>query len=234
MMNKQHSGLERIPLFADLSESELRFLLDRAVKVSYQPGQTIFMEGDPCEGLYVIQAGQVKIFKTSPGGREQILTFEDAGHSIAELPVFDDGDYPASAAAVSDATLLLIRKRDFHSLFLEHPEVALKILRVVSARLRTMVNLINDLSFSSVRRRLAALLLRLAKTEGTRSTHGISFHLPATNQALAAQIGTVRELVSRNLGRLQSMGIIQTNGKKVTVLDLDRLEAETEDTEDRG
>lgn len=226
-------SLDQLPFFADLSAAELKFLLDRAVIVHYRAGQTIFVEGDPCDGFYVIQSGQVKIFKTSLNGREQILTIEEAGHSIAELPVFDDGDYPASAAAVSDAALLLIRKTDFHSLFLEHPEVGLKVLKVVGSRLRTIVNLINELSFSTVRHRLSALLLRLAKTEGIRAEGGIVFHLPSTNQELAAQIGTVRELVSRNLGRLQSMGIIHMQGKEVTIRDLAKLEAEVEEAGDR-
>ena len=234
MVSAGHTSLKEIPLFADLSEAERNFLLDRAVALNYQPGQTIFVEGDPCEGLYVIQAGHVKIFKSSPSGREQILTIEGAGRSIAELPVFDGGDYPASAAAISESTLLLIRKKDFQSLFLEHPEVGLKVLKVVGSRLRTMVSLIDELSFSSVRHRLAALLLRLAKTEGKRTEGGIVFYLPSTNQELAAQIGTVRELVSRNLGRLQTMDIIQVRGKRVTVWDLSKLEAEVEESAERG
>lgn len=234
MNSAGHISLKHIPLFRDLSETELNFLLERAVVLNYQPGQTIFVEGDPCEGLYVIQSGEVKIFKTSPSGREQILTIEEAGRSVAELPVFDGGDYPASAAAVSESHLLLIRKKDFQSLCLTHPDVGLKVLKVVGSRLRTMVNLINELSFSSVRHRLAALLLRLAKTEGKWTEGGIVFHLPSTNQELAAQIGTVRELVSRNLGRLQTMGIIHVHGKRVTVRDLRRLEAEVEESEERG
>ncbi|HEV2499586.1 MAG TPA: cyclic nucleotide-binding domain-containing protein, partial [Terriglobia bacterium] len=76
MVSAGHTSLKEIPLFADLSEAELNFLLDRAVALNYQPGQTIFVEGDPCEGLYVIQAGHVKIFKSSPSGREQILTMK--------------------------------------------------------------------------------------------------------------------------------------------------------------
>ncbi|MGH9326911.1 MAG: Crp/Fnr family transcriptional regulator [Terriglobia bacterium] len=233
MASVGHTSLKQIPLFAGLSETELNFLLDRAVALDYQSGQTIFLEGDPCEGLYMIESGQVKIFKTSPSGREQILTIEEAGQSIAELPVFDGGDYPASAAALGESTLLLIRKKDFQSLCLEHPEVGLKVLKVVGARLRTMVNLINELSFSSVRHRLAALLLRLANAEGKKTEGGIVFYLPSTNQELAAQIGTVRELVSRNLGRLQTMGIIQVHGKRVTVRDLSRLEAEVDGSEKR-
>jgi len=234
MASARYASLKQIPLFADLSETELNFLLERAVALNYQPGQTIFVEGDPCEGLYVIQSGQVKIFKTSHNGREQILTIERAGASIAELPVFDGGDYPASAAALTKSTLLHVRKKDFQELCLAHPQVALKVVKVVGSRLRTMVDLIDELSFSSVRHRLAALLLRLAKTEGKKTEDGIRFHLPSTNQELAAQIGTVRELVSRNLGRLQTMGMIRVHGKTVIVRDLRRLEAEVEESEERS
>lgn len=225
------ASLKHIPLFQDLSETELKFLLDRAVKLFYSPGQSIFVEGDPCEGLYVIESGRVKIFRTSPNGREQVLTIEGAGASIAELPVFDGGDYPASAAAATGSTLLHIRKKDFQELCLAHPQVALKVVKVVGSRLRTMVDLINELSFSSVRHRVAALLLRLAEDRGKAAGGGIVLTLPSTNQELAAQIGTVRELVSRNLGRLQNIGIIRLNGRKVTVRDLESLRAEVEDSE---
>lgn len=225
------ASLKHIPLFQDLSETELKFLLDRAVKLLYSPGQSIFVEGDPCEGLYVIESGRVKIFRTSPNGREQVLTIEGAGASIAELPVFDGGDYPASATAATGSTLLHIRKKDFQELCLAHPQVALKVVKVVGSRLRTMVDLINELSFSSVRHRVAALLLRLAEDRGKAAGGGIVLTLPSTNQELAAQIGTVRELVSRNLGRLQNIGIIRLNGRKVTVRDLEALRAEVEDSE---
>src|SRR5579875_81858 len=234
MATRRSVSLKDVALFRDLSGAELKFLLDRAVSLHYAPGQSIFVEGDPCAGLYVIESGEVKIFRVSPSGREQILAIESAGASIAELPVFDGGNYPASAAALTKSTLLHIRKKDFQELCLAHPQVALKVVKVVGSRLRTMVDLIDELSFSSVRHRLAALLLRLAKTEGKKTEDGIRFHLPSTNQELAAQIGTVRELVSRNLGRLQTMGMISVHGKTVIVRDLRRLEAEVEESEERS
>ncbi len=228
MATNRYASLKHVPLFRDLSETELNFFLDRAVSLHYAPGQSIFVEGDPCEGLYVIESGQVKIFRTSANGREQILTMEGAGASMAELPVFDGGDYPASAAALTESILLRVRKKDFQELCLAYPQVALKVLKVVGSRLRGMVDLINELSFSSVRHRVAALLLRLAEDRGKATERGIVFVLPSTNQELAAQIGTVRELVSRNLGRLQSIGIIRLEGRKVTVQDLKALQAEVE------
>jgi CRP/FNR family transcriptional regulator len=145
---------------------------------------------------------------------------------VAELPVFDGGNYPASVAAVEDATLLFVSKQDFQSLCLTHPQVALKVLRVVGARLRRLVGIIEELSFTTVRHRLASFLLRLAQKEGERTGGGAEVTLPASNQELAAQIGTVRELVSRNLSRFQSEGLIQIEGRNVIIPDLKALEAE--------
>lgn len=224
------SLLARVPIFSDLSDAELKFLSDRAVNKRYAAGELIFGEGDPCSGLYIVESGAVRIFKTSAGGREQVLTVEQAGNSIAELPVFDGGAYPASAAAVDEAAILFISRSDFRALCLQHPEVALKVLRMVGLRLRRLVNIIEELSFTTVRHRLAALLMRFAHEAGHRSGSA-RFTLKANNQELASQIGTVRELVSRNLSRFQAAGLIQMDGKDVTIPDLAKLEAEVRSEE---
>jgi len=217
--------LARVPIFSDLSDAELKFLSDRAGTRHYAAGQLIFNEGDPCAGLYIVESGDVRIFKTSAAGREQVLTLERAGGSVAELPVFDGGAYPASASAASDAQLLFISRNDFRALCLEHPEVALKVLRMVGLRLRRLVGIIEELSFTTVRHRLAALLLRLAREAGKASGRA-EFKIAASNQELASQIGTVRELVSRNLSRFQAEGLIAMDGKNITIPNLARLEAE--------
>lgn len=224
------SVLARVPIFSDLSDGELKFLSDRAVTKHYGSGELIFSEGDPCAGLFAIESGDVKIFKTSAGGREQVLTVEHAGSSVAELPVFDGGNYPASAAAVSECTLVFVSRNDFRNVCLEHPEVALKVLRMVGLRLRRLVGIIEELSFTTVRHRLAALLLRLARDAGYRSGRA-QFEVTVSNQELASQIGTVRELVSRNLSRFQAEGLIQMQGKNVTIPDIAKLVAEIQSQE---
>jgi CRP/FNR family cyclic AMP-dependent transcriptional regulator len=223
--------LTRVPIFSGLTESELSFLAQRAVLRDYSAGQNVFGEGEPCSGLYVVESGHVRIFKSSANGREQVLSIDGPGSSIAELPVFDGGSYPASVTAIDDATLLFVSKQDFQALCLAHPQVALKVLRVVGSRLRRLVGIIEELSFSTVRHRLASFLLRLAHQDGKRSGAGIEITLPASNQELASHIGTVRELVSRNLSRLQAEGILQIDGRKVTISDLRALEAETDSSE---
>ncbi len=158
----QKQILSKVPLFSGLAADEMEFLAPRVVPRNFSSGQIVFNEGDPCAGLYVVASGHVRIFKTSAGGREQVLSVDGPGSSVAELPVFDGGDYPASVAAVDDATLLFVSKKDFQELCLTHPQVALKVLRVVGARLRRLVGIIEELSFTTVRHRLAAFLVRLA------------------------------------------------------------------------
>ena len=218
--------LTRVPIFSGLSEGELAFLAQRTVARRFSAGESVFGEGEPCTGLYVVESGHVRIFKSSPGGREHVLAIEGPGSSVAELPVFDGGNYPASVSALDDAILLFLSKQDFQALCLEHPQVALKVLRVVGARLRRLVGIIEELSFTTVRHRLAAFLVRLAKTSGARSAKGFEVTLPANNQELASQIGTVRELISRNLSRFQAEGMIKIDGRSVLVTDLKALEAE--------
>lgn len=218
--------LTRVPIFSGLTEAELAFLSQRTVPRRFSAGEAVFAEGEPCKGLYVVESGHVRIFKSSAGGREHVLAIEGPGSSVAELPVFDGGNYPASVSAIENATLLFVSKQDFQALCLEHPQVALKVLRVVGARLRRLVGIIEELSFTTVRHRLAAFLVRLAKTTGTQSQNGLEITLPANNQELASQIGTVRELISRNLSRFQSEGMIQIDGRNLLITDLKALEAE--------
>ena len=213
-------------MFSGLTESELAFLAQGAVPRRFSPGETVFSEGEPCAGLYVVESGHIRIFKSSASGREQVLSIDGPGSSVAEVPVFDGGNYPASVTAIDEATLLFISKQDFQALCLAHPQVALKVLRVVGTRLRRLVGVIEELSFTTVRHRLASFLLRLARTEGKRTADGVEVALPVTNQELASQIGTVRELISRNLSRFQSEGLVKIDGRSVIIRDLKALEAE--------
>jgi CRP/FNR family transcriptional regulator, cyclic AMP receptor protein len=222
--------LRGVPIFSGLSDTEMKFLAERAVPRQYGPGELLFSEGDACAGLYIVESGQVRIFKSSAGGREQVLAVDGPGSSIAELPVFDGDNYPASAMAVNQTAVLFVSKQDFHSMCLIHTQVALKVLRVVGKRLRTLVGIIEELSFTTVRSRLISLLLRQAGA-GDASSDRAELELASSNQELAARIGTVRELVSRNLSRLQAEGLIRTEGRLVTIPSLRALRAQIEDQE---
>jgi CRP/FNR family transcriptional regulator len=231
-LNKLGQTLAKVAIFSGLTESEIEFLARRTVCRNYSAGELVFGEGEACAGLYVVESGHVRIFKSSSGGREQVLSIDGPGSSIAELPVFDGGTYPASAMAIEDATLLFVGKQDFQALCLAHPQVGLKVLRVVGGRLRRLVGIIEELSFTTVRHRLASYLFRLSQKSGKRTAEGAVVSLPVNNQELAAQIGTVRELVSRNLSRLQAEGLLKIDGREVTLRNLKALEEEVQKAAD--
>jgi CRP/FNR family transcriptional regulator, cyclic AMP receptor protein len=220
--------LRKTPLFAALNDQQFEFMKTHIVQRHFEAGEQVFGEGEPCTGLFVVQSGNVRIYKNSPGGREQTLSIEGPGGTVAELPVFDGGPYPASVQAVTEASLLFVSKQGFHALCMKYPEVTLRVLAVVGSRLRRLVGIIEELSFSTVRHRLAALLVRLANSEGKKTAGGIEITLPATNQDIAAQIGTVRELVSRNMSRFQSEGFIRIEGRTVLITQMMNLEKELE------
>ena len=158
----------------------------------------------------------------SPGGREQVLAVEQPGSSFAELPVFDGG----AASALEDTQVLFISRQDFQNYCRQRPDVALKVIAVVGSRLRRLVGIIEELSFTTVRQRLISMLLRLAQESGRTTKHGLSFELAKSHQDLAAEIGTVRELVSRNLSRLQAEGFLDVDGRAIIIKDLPGLQRE--------
>jgi CRP/FNR family transcriptional regulator len=193
------------------------------VRKLFSTGELLFSEGEPCNGLHIIARGKVRLFKTSVNGREQVLSVNVSGESVAEIPVFDGGPYPASAVALEETEIVFISRRDFNAYCLEHPEVPLKVLTVVGARLRNLVGIIEELSFTTIRQRLISTLLKLAQSEGKKTARGIEFQLPASHQELANQLGTVRELISRNLMRLQAEGLLDVDARQIVVKDVKGL-----------
>jgi CRP-like cAMP-binding protein len=211
--------IAQIPLFNGLSSVELQALVQRAVKRRFHAGEILFWEGEPCAGIFVIVEGSVKIFKTSPSGREMMLALEAAPASVAELPMFDGGPYPASARAMEPVLAYFINKSDFQQVCRQYPDVALKVLAVVGRRLRHLVMVVENMTFGSVTQRLARLLLEAG---------GDEFLLP-THQEVASRLGTVREVVSRNLARFRAQGLIQVQAPTVRILDRAGLAKEAEE-----
>jgi CRP/FNR family transcriptional regulator len=159
-------------------------------------------------------------------GRQQLLSVERAGNSLSEVSALDGDRYPATAQAAAETALLCLDAEHFRAICLRHPEMALKVIKVLGQRLRRLSSLVEDLSFSTVRGRLVAYLTQLAHAEGQRTSQGIEFKLAENNEQLAARLGTVRELVSRNLGRLHNQGLIQMSRRKVLIPNLNLLTEE--------
>jgi len=204
--------LARCPLFAELSQEDLEALAAASSRRPFAAGQTVFLQGSRPEGLHVVVSGCVKIFILSPSsGRELVLTAERPYNAVAELPSLDGGVYPANAQAIEDTETLFLEQEAFVGVLRARPEISLHLVRTLGRRLRRLVGLIEQLSFQEVVHRLAGYLL-------TRGVRGLPFELE-TNAAVAAQLGTVPELVSRNLSRLHQSGVVRLSGRRVTHLD---------------
>ena len=218
------AALRRTRLFEELDENTLRVLAERAFERQFQKDELLFVAGEEARGLYVIVEGAVRAFRVSLDGREQVIHVERAGATIAEVPVFDGGTYPSTAAAEEDTTVLFIDKRDVQHLCLEHPKITLAALKVLAGRLRRCAELVEALSLREVGQRLARFLLAEARRSGAPAENGISINLSQTNQQIAARIGSVREVVSRAFTRLQHDGLIIVEGRRAIIPDQAALE----------
>lgn len=207
-------SLKGIPYFASLSRPDLKRIRDLVFEQSFSKGRIIFLDGDPCRAMYAIRSGRVKIFKTSPEGKEQVLKIMGPGDTFNEVPIFDGGPNPASAQALEETTLYGIRKEDMRYLIEERPTIALAVLKVFAEKLRHFTQLVEDLSFRTVISRLAKLLLQMAEEEGSAP-----LKQRLTQQELAAMVGTAREVVARALKALEAKGAIRMDRHWIVIVD---------------
>jgi CRP/FNR family transcriptional regulator len=215
--------LKKVPFFEDLTDAELSMIAAVMTEKAYARNELIFLEDDPGEGMFIIRQGRVKVSKSSADGREQILHILKEGDIFAEVVLFDRGVYPASAEAVEETRVWLLRNGDMEVLLQSHPKLAVKLLRLMGRRLRQAQLLIRDLALHDTCGRLAGLLLRFARREGERTEKGIVLDLDLTRQELASMIGTSRETVARILSRFQREGVLELDKQKIVICDEQKL-----------
>ena len=201
--------LRAVPIFDGLDDAVLERLAARCVPRAVGEGFMLFRAGERCAGLYVVLEGRVRIYRTSPDGREQTIAVEGPGRPVAELPLFDDGPYPASAVTTVPSRLIFLPRAEFEHAFRTDPDVAAAVVRALGARLRHMVQLVETLAFRDVAARLAMLLADHAERHGRVGGDGVVLDLDRTQEELAAEIGTARESVSRALKQLKTHGLIR-------------------------
>ncbi|MGC7879933.1 Crp/Fnr family transcriptional regulator, partial [Desulforudis sp. 1190] len=148
--------LKRISLFAALPPEALKSVASIVRERRYAKGRLIFVEGEPGDGVFLLQEGRIKLTRQTPDGREHILHYVNPGEVFAEIVLFDGGTYPATAEVVEDARVGVILNPDFDDLIVKHPELALAMLRIMSRRLRTAQEKVMSLALHDVTRRLVA------------------------------------------------------------------------------
>ena len=219
-------------LFRSLDDEVLELLARYSVVKRLKRNEILFLAGEPAKGLYVIASGAVRAFRTNPDGREQIIHVERAVTTIAEVPVFDGGNYPSTTAAEEPTTLYFLDKREVLKTAIEHPQLALAAVKLLASRLRRCAELVETLSLREVGQRLARLLLEEARDHGAKTDHGTRIKLSLTHNQLAARIGTVREVVTRTLTRLQDQGLIVHDGTDILIPDMKVVAAFSETEKD--
>ena len=218
--------LRQLPLFADLDDHHLARLAERCVTRTVGAGHVLFATGDECRGLYVVETGRVRIYRTSPEGREQVLHVEGPGRPVAELPLFDGGRYPASAVTLEESRLVFLPRAEFEQLYRTNADVAQAVIRALGRRLRHLVQVTETLAFRDVAARLALLLAGYAERAGVSTNDGVELTIDRTQEELSLEIGTARESVSRAFRQLKRLGLVESlGGNRLRIPDVARLRA---------
>lgn len=212
---KRIKVLQANEYFDDLSEIILRDIAEHMHLREYQRGDVLFWEGDPCDGLHIIEQGSAKIFTLSPQGRQYIIRMLQEGDTFAEVPAFDEGTNPVNVGALELCRVWVINREKLHELVLSHPVFAQKALNNFGKMLRGMVRMASEMAFYQVTHRLARLI---AELPGEKSA-------PAwTQEQLAARLGTVREVVARSIKELERSGAIKMEERRILIADQEILD----------
>lgn len=216
--------LKQVPLFGDLPTEVLQRIDAVVLERTYKKGESIFLEGEPGEGLHFVRTGRVKIVKTAEDGREHIIKFLKTGEIFAEVLLFNHLPYPAASVAVEDSRIGLIRNEDLEKLILENNALALLLIRSLSQRLLYAQQKIKELALQDVPARTAELLLRLSREQGKRDAAGKPLlELPESRQELAGLMGTSRETLSRTLSDFKKRKWISMDGNRIVLLQEEQL-----------
>lgn len=220
-VNPEAEALRRISLFANLPAETLADLARVAVRLSYEPDETILLEGAPCQAAYFVARGHARVSRVSPDGREQVLVRVGPGQSFNTVPPFqENGVNHATVQAADELTLYAIAKEDLLRLVRQAPRLAMALLQDFADRLDHLTDLAEDLSLRTVRGRLARFLLEQGES-GTVTAQW-------TQAEIAARLGTVREVIGRTLRALADDEIIRMDRQRIVLLDREALEAEAQ------
>lgn len=216
--------LKEIPVFKELPDEQLKIIHHHTVERRFRKGMVVFLEGDTGEGFHYVKSGKVKILRTSDDGREHIIKILGAGEIFAEVLMFNNMPYPATAVAVEPSCIGMIRNVDLEQLVLTNNALALQLIKALSQRLIYAQQKIKNLALHDVMSRTVEVLLRLSQEQGDKRENGvIELALDLSRQDLASLVGTTRETVTRTLSTLKKDKIIDFDGQKIKILNMEYL-----------
>jgi CRP-like cAMP-binding protein len=200
--------IAKLPLFASARPAAVSAIAQHATERAFAADEVLFSAGAASKGLFVVLEGTVRVVRVGDGRRHVVHT-ETAGGTLGEVPLFDGGSYPATAIAAEPTRCLVLDRDAIRRAIVASPDVALVFLARLAARVRTLVDRLDDRSARSVNARLAEFMLSRA-----HASNGKTFSLGMTQTALAEELGTVREVVVRGLRDLIQRGLVTSRGKE--------------------
>ncbi|MEP6648551.1 MAG: Crp/Fnr family transcriptional regulator [Lapillicoccus sp.] len=218
-----HEVVRRAPLFAALDSDHADALLAQMGTVRMERGDILFREGESGDTLYVIGEGKIKLGRTSPDGRENLVAILGPGEMFGELSLFDPGPRTMTATAVAETQLMGLGNESLTGLLTGRPEVAKALLAALAQRLRRTNEHLADLVFTDVPGRVAKALLDLAERFGRPVENGVMVSHDLTQEELAQLVGASRETVNKALADFASRGWLKLEARAVLLLDVDRL-----------
>lgn len=215
--------LKDIPFLEGLNRPQMEHIAGKLEKRTCARGSVLFMEGEESNGTYFIASGLVKIVKLHKEGREKTLAILRAGDMLGEMTLFEDSTRSATAEAMEDTTLFLITNNDLKQMLIEIPQLALRVVQVLSMRLRQTNQHIQELTFLNARSRIICNLVHLASVHGINQQGCVKIPLRLTHSELANLVGVTRETVTKVLDELQKDSLIQIKNKQLWLMDMEKL-----------
>jgi CRP/FNR family transcriptional regulator/CRP/FNR family cyclic AMP-dependent transcriptional regulator len=209
--------IKQVPLFAGLADEDIRELMALAKRRTFRSGEVIFHREDPGLVLYVIKEGKVKISLISPEGQEISLVVFGKGECFGEFAILDGLTRSADAVAMEKVECYTLQRSDFHQAIMKNPKIAIQVMEVLSKRLRSTDQMVEDLIFLDVYGRVAKKLLELAEAHGTKVEDGTRIDVRLTQQELASMVGASRESVNKVMGYFTDKNFISTDKHKITL-----------------
>lgn len=208
----------KVPIFSKLNHDELIEIVQLIAHRDAKHGDMLFLEGDTSDALLIINHGQIKLFKYTKEGKEQILHILGEGDFFGELSLLKEQTYTYNAMALSDVKLCLLSRNELQRMLEKNPSIAQKILEEVGQRLIHAEALVQKLATQDVESRIAGLLWELQAKYGHKTGEGVELDLPLTREDLANFVGVARETISRKLHLLQQQGIILLEGRQRIII----------------
>lgn len=219
------SFLRGVELLNGLSAEDLARAAQMCQVVKFRRAERIFTESQPGACLYVVMSGRVKIFGSSAQGRSKTFAYLEPGDFFGEMSLIDEENRSASASALEDSVLIMLKSDDYKKIIVSRPTIALAVLKTMSARLRRANREIEALSFNNVLGRIAQILLDLASRYGTKTEEGLRINMNLSHKELAEMAGTAREVISRVISRFKRMGCVSFFDGKIIITDQDKLKS---------